>query len=756
MNSITEKISVKNFNNFYENDQPSRAFSRLAERKLKKFQNSQPSSKQASIQEPQQPKYYKYKREELIEISKFPNCKISKTEFISRLKNPNLDEEIITSFQRKERDDRDSFDMVERGTKNHHYNNQEASSNRHQDRIHRFGFKYQDLDSNAPSWRSDRFSPSFRSNKRIENHQDRRKRNRYNNRYDNGSSDFHNEPEPEWFSEGPKSMTDFIDLKGFDDDLNANNENTFDEINSDSFDIQHSKRNSLEKDTSSISDISKDDLYTFLDSLDASKFSLFSDSENFQLTSGNSSRAAKWFGNRKSSCSSDTQQSTSTTISLADLFQKKNIDISQLQSHTNPNLELSKAVNVSDLEASLDSSATSANDLEENKEVISKLSLLAKPQSPVQQSQQQPQPQDVGLKSLLAGNVAGKPPSPLMPNSGDQMNNDVRTPNQSREEMLKYKEMLAKMEQNSMAPGMMHRPNDFDMMRPLVRPPQMFPRGPLLMMQGPGVIPPNAMSFNPFLMGNALNQMLSLQQSMMIPSMNVPQPGNFPGPFPNMNMVPNYAIPPHATAAAAANLMMRPPANFPESVHRTAGPKTQLQSQPTQVSDDSVAHKLLKNSKFTPTSVFRKLKDHDQNKMENKPNKQTSSTAEITEQNNAEGNVKSASARGSITAEMDEFNSFLEKLNLNLTNETKNESINSEKLEDVKKQPSTNSKNESNGQFTKAVVDPFDIFNAFKTRTSNGNPSDSASILPNSDGTLMGLPPLPLKNALTLEDLEKM
>lgn len=72
MNSLTEKISVKDFNNFFENDQTSKgkilsnywisskrfsydfsylfihsAFSRLAERKLKKFHR---------------PKYYKYNK----------------------------------------------------------------------------------------------------------------------------------------------------------------------------------------------------------------------------------------------------------------------------------------------------------------------------------------------------------------------------------------------------------------------------------------------------------------------------------------------------------------------------------------------------------------------------------------------------------------------------------------------------------------------------------------------------------------------
>lgn len=481
-----------------------------------------------------------------------------------------LNDDIIFSLQKKERDD-----MIENNNDNRihtkYVNNLDNNSQNKHDRLFRFEKRY---DESNQSWRNpnERYSPTFRRK--------RRSLQKFGTKYDNGGKEYFNEPEPEWFSDGPKSMTDFIDLKGFDDDSNTN-----DDVNDE--DSIENRNADCEKDSFISFDMSKDD---FSSLLETSEVSLLDNLESMPVY-GISSRSEKWFKNKKTE-SSNSDEPLSSNDTLMDLFQKKNIDISQFS--RGKKLELSDAVNVSELEASLinDKNNAQTNDTNDNNnDVMSKIKFLACNQNdpipttttvPVQpvtlnkQPQQQPKMIHSNLNHLNEMKVNEH--NPLMINN--QMNNlfhpNIKTP---------LPNFIPYMSPQYIVPGPERPPINFI-------PPQLYPY---------------------------------LMDPRMKAAMYYSQLSQRDNRFMNFNPMLNHSHNNHTI-------------NSPYQFNPNNSANMALNENTKPINDDSMAHKLLKDSKLTPTSVYRKLKDHDQNKLA-KLQKSMENLSAITEKSNDKGKI---------------------------------------------------------------------------------------------------------------------
>ncbi|OTF69138.1 hypothetical protein BLA29_008179 [Euroglyphus maynei] len=167
---------------------------------------------------------------------------------------------------------------------------------------------------------------------------------------------------------------------------------------------------------------------------------------------------------------------------------------------------------------------------------------------------------------------------------------------------------------------------------------------------GGPVVPPmnNRMPFppyppTPFMMGNFPPRMMMhpikpAEKQFMNP--NHPHHGQQIPPLHPYSMAPNITqqlpiIPTHGP-----RIRNQPPMNlqamFNES-SRMENPNNDDNS------NNSMAHKLLKNSKFTPTSVFRKLKDHENqaNRMKTNSPKMSTTESESSINNNMDNSPKS-------------------------------------------------------------------------------------------------------------------
>ncbi|KAH9502038.1 hypothetical protein DERF_012837 [Dermatophagoides farinae] len=881
MNTVNDKISVKNFNDFFENDQTSRAFSRLAERKLKKFEKVAP-------------KFYKYNRDELLALSQHPTSKMTKTEFHARLKNPELDEEIILSFQKKDRHNNDLIDFLmdnnrstggstsNRSSYNNNNNhssgmsntNNNISSNNNENAIktyHRYS-KYNNHSSGGQqqqSWRTaDRFSPNFRKmirdgggsgnhrtgggrrNDGSSSHHHHHRNHRYDNGRMNDNYNSKNEPEPEWFSDGPKSMTDFIDLKGFDDDddddYNGDDGDLIEEENDEELMIKSLDEKTHKGESSSssflFSDISKDDFSSLLDSSDISIL----DNDLSQIFGMNSSRSARWFKSKmannsrdgndddrnnerklSSTSSSSTIAMNDSNISLMDLFQMKNIDIIQLQ-QTLPQMptnqiQLSKAVNVSELEASLlnsnnttgsSSSSSSSSSIQtpkpmknelsaEDLAIMSKLKFLATPQSPPTTTTMPSQTptnlpimiDDENNKSLSSSfdstslhamfdkSFRHNSPTIVAENQSSATNNQLNH-EISELDILKRRSLQPQPQQQPPPPPMHHPSLDgfpFVMPPPLnhstgVRPlfsvghPALHPASATMPLnQLNPMAPMNRMQFpthpqTPFMMGGFPRMMI--HPSLRAPGAGVAVEKHF------MNL-DHHGQPQHSNPAASNLFRIIPTPhghttnirNPPMNLHAMM---LNNESRPdvNQCEDNnSMTHKMLKNSKFTPTSVFRKLKDHENQANKAKTNlQQKISTTEpgiggsIQSQQQQQKSSHSINNSDNNTPKnLSEMTNLLMQ-QLNITN---NSSIKQQSSE----MPSSKSSSSSG-----TIVNPNDIFNVFKVSNPVNNnhhhhhPMTNDNHLMNignnntnnPNGNRIELPPLPLQNALTLEDLEKL
>ncbi|UXI14556.1 synaptogyrin-2 [Sarcoptes scabiei] len=869
MNSLTEKISVKDFNNFFENDQTSKAFSRLAERKLKKFHR---------------PKYYKYNKEELIEISKFPLSKLTKDEFYARIQsNQNLDEKIIQSLQKKERDPSDENSdqsdsdpkfypqkMHNQDNYHHQSDNYHQSLNKSDRNYKSSGGKYSHEQDSNQNWRSDRLNLGYRSGpnginsniKRGGSSKDyhHRKngplkysfRERRDNNYVRGDDfKYSNEREPEWFAEGPKSINDFIDLKGFDDDYENEHAHRNDRVDKNEEEDDQDDRNDpnrinarvsnsgddfQEKDSSgkskvlqknifdkkfgfSFSDVSNDDFSSILDSADVS---LLENIEN-SLVFGNTSRSEKWFKNRinndeKNPNNANNNNSKNNSINdnnniLFNLFQKQNIDISNLFHPTES--KLSQAIDVSELEASmLNESSTIVSPKRRNPSASSSTSSKPFDQNEFDERQQQQQNQLSLFFSKLGFSVQKeeqKADAPVRYDSisnqemsmiGDEKNSEHDSSksssnpiNLSQSSALSEMDFLQKMlraqrrddlslPQNSPtnSSGIIIN-NNMDILQQLDE----FKMANNL--KQTGSIPVSRDSPPP-LQINAQNTQCSKPQQVMaqtIPSirfMNRPIMNRLPfvmqadmNPFVFNNAalqgIP-HLIPPSTHAAYRAQF---PPTNFPiqnmicnpmlynayintqssmmplapQFVHRP--PFTMPQSLNTNVevkssTDNSMASKLLKNSKFTPTSVFRKLKDHDPTKQTSKSILQVRSSSESPHQSSETNRHTSTPITiNQNNAEDHNVADLFKKLQISISDSKSNlDETNPIKLPQNPEE-SIFSQQQHQSHHIK-VVNPNDIFSFFKAN-SHLMPASVPSASQSASSSSM-------QNALTVNDIEKL
>lgn len=424
-------------------------------------------------------------------------------------------------------------------------------------------------ESDNGNWRNSEYVPrsgskSYSSNKRTGD-----RPNKYNNRKYSRDED---EDEPEWFSNGPDSMHDFIDLRGFEDEDEKSKALEDNSYSSNSSDLDLPKTSSNMSDINILLNSSLFDSST--SSLDNSEFSLFNSSASF-------SRMGKWFkkpqeiGSEEGSAGATNSSNVSnnnTAASLFELLQSKNISLNKLSQPPMPNINSMKAVNVADLEASLFNTsngagggggsanqATPRND-SQSAEILSKLF------SSINQSGAKPTPMPFNSTAQTGGGEPKPDPNLNIRNIAEL--NKMIYANLSKMHQQQQQQQLKRMP--------MGHPNNvpFNLPpRPYPYPPPMYPPDvPQQFIPGhhppppPGMVPPVAPGFFPM----------------------VPPNSSYPRMFP----MPQNPLP-------------RPPGLAPPSQPPGPPPSTPKQ-------DDSLANKLLKNSKFTPTAVFRKLKaDHE-------------------------------------------------------------------------------------------------------------------------------------------------
>ena len=669
------------------------------------------------------------------------------------------------------------------------YNNNNNSNNsENTTKIYRFN-KYQqpsstselssggDRDRGQPSWRTERYSPNFRG--KINRHQDNHHHSQHrsnngghgrggghrNYRYDNGRGGDYNsynsnkEPEPEWFSDGPKSMTDFIDLKGFDDDDNGDDDDDdggidYDNNGDEKDDDNDNDDKKLVKNQESLSfnmindDISKDDFSSFLDSSDISLLDNI-DNDFAQFFGVNSSRSARWFKSKMANNNDDDNNcemerkslssssfANDSNISLMDLFQKKNIDINQLQktlpqiSPTMNSINLSEAVNVSELEASYSNNNGGGGSSSLSTSTSNSSSTQTpKPMSNQQQQQQQLTAEDFAIMSKLKFLAAPQAPPPsqtspsnlmMLMNNNDNDNNDSGDSNLMKKSSMDSTTLQAMFEKSfrcRLSPDNQQQQqatniqlnNEISELDPLKRgslQQQQQPPPPssssLITLDGIQYVPayPNFPSSGP------IRPLFPAAAAAAAPGHSVLHPHGSIMPMNAMNqMIPNSGLnrmqqfPPYSQSQQSPFMMgggfprtmlMRPPLrpvkvplgipvsgaaaekqfiNFNHHGHQPPLPpphhphlipsniihqqhlpiiptsnirnnnnqslmnlqqifneSNRFESNQNEDNNNSMANKLLKNSKFTPTSVFRKLKDHDN---QNQANKQQKTLADL-------------------------------------------------------------------------------------------------------------------------------
>lgn len=421
------------------------------------------------------------------------------------------------------------------------------------------------------------------------NNRNKQQSNRYNSnrRYDrysrNNRYDDYEEDEPEWFSNGPISMHDIIDLGGFEeDDENYNSKKKEENFSSNSSDVDNSVNNSIKNNSNALE----------LSLLDSSFFNLTnasSDSQDIndislkifdQLNSSStSSRAGKWFkSNKDADANADgsfhNKHSANQNSSIMDLFQNKNIDLSKLPRPPVPNMksELSKAVSVAELEASIFNSPNN------------KSANISRDSQP-------------DMLSMLFASSLNQEPKPNNPSKPSLNDTNSSTPNSNSDVLVEpslSNNLQNISELNKMLYSSIHKMNPPPSSKPFTAVNNSIPFNFEQLHQKqhlqfpypyyPGVSPhfiPNNPSRHPNIMPNYA--LLS----------------NFPN-----NSAPPQHIPPQFMlnhTMSSTSVANKPCINASNDVNR---PKQ----------DNSITNKLLKNMKFTPTSVFRKLKEHDPTK----------------------------------------------------------------------------------------------------------------------------------------------
>lgn len=482
------------------------------------------------------------------------------------------------------------------------------------EKAYRPNTKMLDSDS-AQCWRTDKNPQNNRTKYQQDRYVQPRKYNeRFNQRNSysgrNGYRDDYEE-EPEWFSNGPESMNDFIDLKGFDDDENSASDNLSQELTN--------KRSSLDfgtQNSGDLLDISKNEKFnhnmsdlsamlnmdvskllnssngSILENINDIPFSMFGDLNS----SNSSSRAQKWFKskNESTNCEENFQNVSQSTSSspltvpssakadiLRQLFNPQTQLKSMSSSQTNLadlKIDISKATSVAELEASMlnhSSVKNNENGSSQDSVVLSKILSLAG-----QKESKSNIPSDLPFNSSSPFNLHSNQSNGLY--NSMPMNGPNVLPNSAPifHDMTQF------------ANSNMHR---------MVHP--SFLKGP-----SPPFYPENNMPFN---LDNGQRAPASfvppippeLAHQFFSPNAFMP-PGFMPnGPFPpSMMMNPNQ-MPPHIAAQIFAqyNAMVQSSLMHQDHVKSKSD-------------EPNLTDKLLKNSKFTPTSVFRKLNDQNKTK----------------------------------------------------------------------------------------------------------------------------------------------
>ncbi|KPM08306.1 hypothetical protein QR98_0068220 [Sarcoptes scabiei] len=327
--------------------------------------------------------------------------------------NQNLDEKIIQSLQKKERDPSDENSdqsdsdpkfypqkMHNQDNYHHQSDNYHQSLNKSDRNYKSSGGKYSHEQDSNQNWRSDRLNLGYRSGpnginsniKRGGSSKDyhHRKngplkysfRERRDNNYVRGDDfKYSNEREPEWFAEGPKSINDFIDLKGFDDDYENEHAHRNDRVDKNEEEDDQDDRNDLNRINARVSNSGDD--FQEKDSSGKSK--------DLQKNIFD-----KKFGFSFSDVSNDDFSSIldSADVSLLENIENslQNIDISNLFHPTES--KLSQAIDVSELEASmLNESSTIVSPKRRNPSASSSTSSKPFDQNEFDERQQQQQNQ---------------------------------------------------------------------------------------------------------------------------------------------------------------------------------------------------------------------------------------------------------------------------------------------------------------------------------------------------------------------------
>ncbi|KAI2796874.1 hypothetical protein BLOT_014571 [Blomia tropicalis] len=765
MSSLTEKMPT-DFNAIFKNDELAKEISQLIEKA---------NSKNAS-------KILCYSKDELLAIRCSPLSEIPKAVIRDRLSKANLSDNIIHSLLKKSRLEKSEqiFDsqenitvIMDEAVSNYRFK-QNSRNGKNRENVETFRENvnnssryereksYRPTNSDvAPCWRTDK---SFNNNSHHYNgginNRSSHNRNEYNSdrfshsrkfdRYSKNSYG-HNgyreeyEEEPEWFSNGPESMNDFIDLKGFDDDEieEPESNNKTDNGHSNKFNTENDREpdSSLNESRNKIdiSDLFNSSNPSLLDNKDTTDFSIpmFGDVN----LSNMSSRAQKWFKNNRNQSANVNHMANAMknassiesdrANSLMDLFEK----YSNSSKVEDIKVDMSKATSLAELEASMLNT---------------------------------PAPKKAAHETSRDSSVFAK----LLSMAGDSNENGKPIPNKLENEMNHEKgnDMLNHPfggggENQFRKP--IHDPRQFPMIPPELQHmaamnPMMNPyiyKGPNPM--GPFPVPENGLP--PFAhMVDGMNPRLATPY-MPPPMLHQFPPMFLPGYMPNpshMMMNNPHPIPPHIVneIMARCNSMGHHP---PQA---TMNANEMSKSPSPKVDDSNIADKLLKNMKFTPTSVFRRLKDPIKTKPEaniinndnnNLPDSMFQAKSvdpfEMIKEQRAPtmaetsfiphplSNVNQQSNNKDSNSEMEKM---FQQINLNYSH-SRSQSKEQSLLQGIQQQASMGRQEHpsTSGDQKPVTFNANDIFSAMK----------------NNDRTApkIDLPPLPIKNALMLEDLEK-